>query len=491
MSHRSMRVVLRAIAIATAALVCAVPAALGSIHHRAWHARAARQRSHPRQRAGFGGSLILGPRLNTAGGPPTSAQCIAQFGIACYDPQDMRNQYDFNPTYAPGNGDAGAGQTIVIFDSFGSPTIRQDLTFFDDSYGIQPPPSFRIYQPEGTVTYPYLHDGAAASKSYQDRTEISWGYETTLDVEWAHAMAPNANIALVETPVAESEGVTGLQNLENAQQWALENHIGTIWSNSYAATEQTFENPSVVQRLNALYHTAASQGISAFFATGDLGAANYDKQCTGASPKCGVYPYPTVNFPSSSPDVVSVGGTEIPVPQPALESYNPEQNWNDGFGAGGGGYSTVFGEPYYQAGIPDPTPPDPNTVPTRGLPDVSYNAALISSILIYESFDPTAPPGWVPIGGTSAATPQWAAIDAIANSADGPLGFLTPRLYQIYANKAEYASAFHDILATNNSFDGVSGYSAGAGWDATSGIGTPDVNNLVQALRTTTSSPAP
>jgi subtilase family serine protease len=58
----------------------------------------------------------------------------------------------------------------------------------------------------------------------------------------------------------------------------------------------------------------------------------------------------------------------------------------------------------------------------RALPDVSYNAALISSILIYESFDPTAAPSWVPIGGTSAATPQWAAIDAIANQADGALG---------------------------------------------------------------------
>jgi hypothetical protein len=90
----------------------------------------------------------------------------------------------------------------------------------------------------------------------------------------------------------------------------------------------------------------------------------------------------------------------------------------------------------------------------RGVPDVSYNAALISSILIYESFDPTVPPGYTPIGGTSAATPQWAAIDAIANQADGNLGFLTPRLYQVYDNKAAYALAFHDITAGNNTSDG-------------------------------------
>lgn len=431
--------------------------------------------------------LIVGPHLAGAGTPPTSTQCIQAYGIACYSPQDMRNQYDFNPTYVPGNGDAGAGQTIVIFDSFGSPTIRQDLSSFDGSYGIQDPPSFKIYQPEGKVSYSYLTDSPTTdTKSYQDRTEISWGYETTLDVEWAHAMAPNANIALVETPVAESVGVTGLKNLQNAQEWALDNHIGNVWSNSYAATEQTFQNPSVIRQMNQLYRTAANDGVSAFFGTGDLGAANYDKQCAGASPSCGTYTYPTVNFPSSSSDVVSVGGTEIPIPQASLESYNPESTWNDCCGSTGGGYSDVFGEPYYQTGgaIPDPTG-------MRGLPDVSYNAALVSSILIYESFDPTAPPGWLPIGGTSAATPQWAAIDAIANNADGALGYLTPRLYQIYDNKTAYGQAFHDITTGNNTWDGVTGYNASSGWDPTTGLGTPDVNNLVQALKNTTAGTAP
>jgi subtilase family serine protease len=482
LQHVVLRTGARALGLATAILVAAVPGALAQSHHARVH----------KARASVGPAAVLGPHISTAGSPPTSAQCKAQIGIACYGPQDMRNQYDFNPTYAPGNGDAGAGQTIVIFDSFGSPTIQQDLATFDTSYGINAPPSFKVYQPEGNVTYSYLHDGAASGKSFQDKTEINWGYESTLDVEWAHAMAPNANIALVETPTAETEGVDGLQNLENAQQWALNNHIGTIWSDSFAATEQTFENPSVVQRMNQLYHTAASDGISAFFATGDLGAANYNKTCTGASPKCSIYSYATVNFPSSSPDVVSVGGTQIPdapvsSTEPALLGYNPEQNWNDGYGSGGGGFSTVFPKPYYQTGITDPTG-------MRGLPDISYNAALISSILIYESFDP-AGAGWVPIGGTSAAAPQWAAIDAIANNANitqngAALGFLTPRLYQVYDNAAD-GSAFHDILTTNNSFAGVKGYNAGPGWDPTTGIGTPDVNNLVQALKATTPGTAP
>ena len=423
-------------------------------------------------------NLILGHHIASARAPPTSAQCIAAFGIACYDPQDMRNQYDFNPEYAAGH--TGSGQTIVIFDSFGSPTIQQDLTTFDTAYNIPAPPSFSVYRPEGNVTYPYVGASASAVKANKNfQTEINWGYETTLDVEWAHAMAPGANIALVETPVAETQGVQGLRNLQNAQQWVLDHHIGTIWSNSYSTTEQAFHNNAVIQQLNGFYRNAANAGVSGFYATGDSGVANTDKQ--GSQ-----YPYPTITFPPSSPDVIAVGGTEIPVPQPSLESYNPEAVWNDGFGAGGGGYSVVFGEPPYQSStsIPDPTG-------MRGVPDVSYNAALISSILIYESFDPTAPPGYLPIGGTSAATPQWAAIDAIANQADGSLGFLTPRLYQIYANKAEYASAFHDITAGNNSFNGVTGYSAGPGWDAATGLGTPDVHNLVTALASTTAGTAP
>jgi subtilase family serine protease len=206
--------------------------------------------------------------------------------------------------------------------------------------------------------------------------------------------------------------------------------------------------------------------------------ANTDKQGS-------LFPYPTVNFPTSSPDVIAVGGTEIPAPQPTLADYNPEAVWNDCCGAGGG-FSSVFGEPAYQStsGIADPSG-------MRGVPDVSYNAALISSILIYESFDPTVSPGYTLIGGTSAATPQWAAIDAIANQADGNLGFLTPRLYQIYDNKAAYALAFHDITAGNNTWDGITGYSAAPGWDAATGLGTPDVHNLVMALASTTAGTAP
>ncbi|GAC1447183.1 MAG: S53 family peptidase [Ktedonobacterales bacterium] len=439
---------------------------------RALAASAAAQR----HTVGYGPKMTVGPVVARGRSqPPTSAQCAAATGgvvKACYGPADLHAQYNYTPLYSKGI--TGQGQTIVIFDSFGSPTIASDLATFDAAYGLPAPPSFVIYHPEGNVVLNY--DKLPSPVDFHNKninTEIGWAYETTLDVEWAHAMAPAANIALVTVPVPETQGVQGLQNLINAQQWVLAHHIGTIWSNSYATTEQAFNATSSLLNLNKWYTTAAADGVSNFFASGDSGVANADKQGR-------LYPFPTVTFPSSSPSVISVGGTEIPAPPPTITSYQPEAAWNDCCGSGGGGYSSIFGEPSYQtsAGIPDPSR-------MRGVPDVSYNAALVSAILIYESFDPVGGAGWVIIGGTSAATPQWAAIDALANQADGALGFLTPRLYQIYTNKAAYASAFHDITVGNNSWAGITGYAAGPGWDPATGLGTPNVTNLVTALAAT------
>jgi subtilase family serine protease len=423
--------------------------------------------------------IIVGPIVgHAASQPPTGAQCLAANNnqITCYRPADLQAQYDFGPLYKAG--DDGSGQTIVIFDAFGSPTIRQDLATFDSAFGLPAPPSFNIYMPEGNVNYNYT--GLPSPATFHNKnvaTKIGWAYETTLDVDWAHAMAPGANIDLVVTPIPETQGVQGIPNLQNAQKFALSNRLGTIWSNSWAATEQGFHNTASIQNLDKLYAQAAGQGITAFFGSGDSGVANADKQGN-------VFPFATVSFPSSSSNVVSVGGTEVTTPTASITSYQPESVWNDGFGAGGGGYSSVFAEPSDQsgAGIPDPSG-------MRGLPDVSANSAVISAVLIYESFDPTVTPGWALIAGTSEATPLWAGTDAVMNQADGALGFLMPRLYQIYANPALYSKAFHDITAGNNSFGGITGYSAATGWDAASGLGTPDAANLALALKQTTPTP--
>ncbi len=416
--------------------------------------------------------IIVGPFVgHSAKQPPTGAQCLAADQLACYRPIDLQTQYDFGPLYTAG--DNGSGQTIVIFDAFGTPTIRQDLATFDSAFGLPAPPSFNIYMPEGTVNYNYT--GLPSPVNFHNKnvaTRIGWAYETTLDVEWAHAMAPGANIDLVVTPIPETEGVQGIPNLQIAQSFALSHHLGTIWSNSWSATEQGFNTTATIQNLDKLYAKAAGQGVTAFFATGDFGVANPNLQGK-------VFPFATVTYPPSSANVVAVGGTQTG-PTASITSYQPEAVWNDGFGAGGGGYSTVFSEPSYQsgAGIPDSSG-------MRGLPDVSMNAAVISAVLIFESFDP-AGAGWVQIAGTSEATPLWAGTDAVMNQADGSLGFLLPRLYQIYANPTLYAEAFHDITTGNNSFGGITGYSAATGWDPASGIGTPDANGLATALKSTT-----
>ena len=420
---------------------------------------------------------VVGPIVSTAKSqPPTPKECLAAFSppavpepIACYGPPDMAAQYNF-----PTSKTNGAGQTIVIFDSYGSPTIRQDLRTFDKAYGIKPPPTFNIYNPEGTTVLNY--DGLPSPADFHSKgitTEIGWAYETTLDVEYAHAMAPGANIALVTVPVAETQGVQGLQNLENAQRWALANHIGNIWSDSFATTEQAFNSSASVVGLDKLYAMAAADGVTVLFASGDSGVANTNKQ--GAP-----YPSTTVNYPSSSPNVLSVGGTEITIPPGTnITSYQSESVWNDAYGTGGGGFSSIF-----------PITPFQKTLvhanylgkTARGLPDVSYNAAVISSVLIYESFDPVNGAGWVPIGGTSAATPQWAAVVATINQSDGAQGFIVPKLYALANNPTDYAKAFHDITSGNNGSAGITGYGALTGWDAASGLGTPNVSGLITAL---------
>jgi subtilase family serine protease len=405
--------------------------------------------------------------------PPTPAYCLSTYGIACYGPSDMRNEYDLNPLYAQGI--QGAGETIAIFDSYGSPTIQSDLQAFDQGYGLPDPPSFQILYPEGKPQLNYNNIGSPADFHNKNiGTEIGWAYETPLDVDWAHAIAPAANILLVVTPVQESEGVQGLQNILSAEQYVLNNHLANVFSQSFGTTEQAFKGTSdqqLLQRFDQTYQQAAAQGVSVFAAAGDGGVANVDKQGR-------LFPYPTVIYPASDPNLTAVGGTEINPPPPGITSYSAEQVWNDGFGAGGGGYSVVFARPAYQNGVVSSS--------MRAIPDISYDAACISAVTIYESFDPIFGPGWTPICGTSAATPQWAGLAALAdnyaaNNGKAPLGLLNPALYQI-GQSSSYASDFHDITVGNNSFDGITGFSATPGWDAASGWGTPDAANLIPDL---------
>ncbi|HXZ04627.1 MAG TPA: hypothetical protein VEH81_07315, partial [Ktedonobacteraceae bacterium] len=199
--------------------------------------------------------------------PPTYNQCIKLIGFPCYSPQAIRQAYHL--TSLLNSGYTGKGQSIVIIDSYGSPTIRQDLKVFDKGYGLPDPPSFRILAPLGTIAYnPTLNPD-----------QVGWAYETTLDVEWSHAIAPAANIVLMTSPVDETEGVQGLPEFLYLEKYAVSHNLGKIVSQSWGATENTLFTPGgrqIFKQFNDFYKQAGKNGVTFFASTGDSGSSNVD-----------------------------------------------------------------------------------------------------------------------------------------------------------------------------------------------------------------------
>jgi subtilase family serine protease len=404
-------------------------------------------------------SIVPRVELARAGAqPPTDAQCRAAHNMPCYSPQEIRRAYGVD--HLVNRGYDGKGETIVIFDSFGSPTITSDLANFDAGYGLPAPPSFRILAPLGTVPF---------NPSNSDM--VGWAAETTLDVEWSHAMAPDARIVLMTSPVDETEGVQGMPQFNYLENYALRHHLGQIWSQSWGATENTLFTPAgrqVFKSFEKTYARAAAQGVTVFASSGDTGSANFE--LNGST----FYPFPAVGFPASSPLVTAVGGTSLYATTSG--KYQSETVWNNNTGAGGGGISQVFGEPFYQR-LTLPRSDQRLLGGHRGLPDISWNADPDTSILIYLSF--LSPAGFYAIGGTSEGSPQWSGLVADLNQLIGhPIGFLNPYLYALGAARI----GFHDITVGNNAFAGVAGYSATRGWDPASGWGTPNVGQLLRDI---------
>jgi subtilase family serine protease len=385
----------------------------------------------------------------TPGGfPLTPSQCVTNFGLACYGPQDFRTAYDVPAS------DAGAGQTIVIVDAYGSPTIRQDLSVYDQEFGL-PAANLNIIYPGGQPTL----------NLRQHHDELSWAEETSLDVEQVHGLAPAATIDLVVA--ANNSGDV----LNNAEQYAVSNHLGNVMSMSFGEPEADFAsngNRDQQMQAHAIYAQAASQGMSVFASAGDNGASE------GTSTV-------SAGFPASDPLVTSVGGTNLFASDSG--AYESETVWDDAtgcpfgctagdFGATGGAPSVLFPAPAYQTGVTGNA--------ARTVADVSFNASVYTATMIYLGI-PGIQSGFYFFGGTSEGSPSWAAITAMADSAIGhPLGQLNPLLYQIYGTSA-YASDFHDVTSGNNDFGGP-GFSAGTGYDLPTGLGTPDVGNLISSL---------
>jgi subtilase family serine protease len=403
---------------------------------------------------------------------PGYADCEAAFSVPCYTPQLYRNAYDL--TSILNKGYDGKGQTIVIIDSFGSPTAYSDLQQFDKDYGLPDPPSFQQPAPIGTATLdPNSSDQAG------------WAEETSLDVQWSHALAPDANIVVLTSPISETEGVQGLPQFLQLEQYAVNHHLGKIISQSWAATENTLFTPAgeqVFDSFNDFYRLADLQGITIFGSAGDSGTANVDVNNN-------IYPFPTVNFPASSPWITAVGGTSLYADSNG--NYQNETVWNEGAGdATGGGISQTFAEPFYQYGLPKSTQKLLNG--KRGLPDISINADPYTPVPVYlgflSQFNLGLSNGYYLFGGTSEGSPAWAGITADLDQYLGhPVGFLNPIVYALGSNKYIYGKDFHDITVGDNSqltnTPPVPGYSATPGWDPATGWGSPIVENLFQTLK--------
>lgn len=352
----------------------------------------------------------LGP-LSTAG--PTG-----------YTPAEIRSAYGFDKVAWN-----GSGTTIAIVDAYDNPNIANDLHQFDQAFGL-PDPTLTVVNQTGGSALP-----AANSQ---------WATEIALDVQWAHAIAPGANILLVEANSDSlSDLLTAVDYARNApgvvavsMSWSVGEYSGETLDDSHFTTP------------------AMHGGVTFLAASGDTGAP--------------------AGYPATSPNVVSVGGTTLNVTlnPDGTANYGSESGWS----GSGGGISAVESQPTYQAGVV--------TQPTtyRTSPDVAYDADPATGFSVYDSYNNPASVPWSQLGGTSAAAPQWAGLIAIADQGrtaaslgtlDGP----TQTLPGLYALRN---SDFYDV--TNGTSTGQPQYSAGPGYDLVTGLGSPRADLLIDGL---------
>lgn len=409
---------------------------------------------------------------------PTTAACEAAYEIACYRPAQIQQAYNLPALYS--GGITGKGTTIAIVDSFGSPTIQHDLSVFDQTFGLPAPPSFQVIQPDGPV--PALNPDSQQMDG--------WAGETTLDVEYAHTIAPGANILLVETPVAETEGVTGFPQIVHAENYVLAHYKVDVISQSFGVAEHTLPSLASVTSLRSAYLKAALQKVTVVSASGDNGATDTERD--GQT----LYTSPVTDWPASDPTVTAVGGAQLHLDANG-NHVSPDTVWNDTYNvptnqfvfgnngpnpmASGGGKSVLFTRPVYQNSV--------QTVVgnTRGVPDISMSAACDGAVIIYQSFI-RGQAGWDETCGTSEATPLFAGIVALADQKAGhPLGEINPVLYYMSQTRlpgiVPVTSGNNTVsFAQDGSSSTVQGYQAQAGYSLAAGVGTVNADLFVPEL---------
>jgi len=379
----------------------------------------------------------------------TTFACQTTVPATCYGPNQIRAAYGVDKLAKVGLN--GAGRTIVIIDAFQSPTIASDLATFDTLFDL-PAPDLDIIAPDGLTPF---------DQTNADQT--GWAGEITLDVEYAHAIAPAAKIDLV---LSKSDNDA---DILSAQKFVIDHNLGDTLTQSFGEAEQC-EDPAILNAGHKLFQKAANEGMTVFASAGDDGAAQ--PTCDQTSDM------KAASTPASDPEVTGVGGTILDA-DGLTGAYHGEVVWNepDFQAAGGGGFSSVYKTPNFQEhGL---------NLPSRGVPDISYNAAIEGGVLAVWSTSGQGANLVFQFGGTSAGSPQWAGLAALTDQlAHHKVGNLNEQLYDLAHGKL-YNQLFHDITVGDNTFHGditVQGFAAKKGWDAASGLGTPKANVLVPAL---------
>jgi subtilase family serine protease len=393
----------------------------------------------------FSSDCLRAPELQTfktSGGFPTASYFGYRYGAEVvsgnpntppcgYDAEQIQKAYGLNKLY--NNGLDGSGQTIMIVDAFGSNTIVNDANLFSQINGLPAltADNFAIFAPTGPATCTATNGCIAGN----------WQFETTLDVEWAHAIAPKANIVLI---LGADSSFT---NLDLANLFAIENGFGNVLSNSFGISEIALVEflPSELVVENGISQIAAALGISQQISTGDAGdnliLNNADFGINSVS----------VGANADSPFVTAIGGTST-----FLDSKNNitiQTSWGQNFAriadptpnppvipplffgfqsGGGGGTSVFYAKPKFQKKL---------SGKFRQLPDISMNADPNTGVEVIVTPDsvPGNPVGVGIFGGTSLSCPTFSAFWAIANQAyaaqgGGPLGQAAPILYQLNNN---------------------------------------------------------
>jgi len=440
--------------------------------------------------------------------PPAESDCIS-VGRRCFTSAAMQASYNLPPLYAAG--DTGAGMTIAIIDSFGNPNMASDLGNFNTQMGLphmcgEPGvtctagmPTFQHFYWNGKTQVKAPPPG---SHGTGQQARNLWALETSLDVEWAHTIAPGANIINITTNPAEILGVQGFPAMMNAEQFVVDHNEANVITQSFGAAEETFGGTQSLLNLRHAFISAAASGITVLASSGDFGTAN-----PGKTPikHPNTIPFPTVQWPASDPLVTGVGGTYLctdPITGTSVDTTDPPANCQPaanptsarevGWIAGGGGFSHIFTKPSYQDTLPAGSTPIDTM---RGVPDISYQASSRTGVLVYDTAPgdatgglncPSGNPcsaGWYVVGGTSSSCPQWAGLVAIADQiAGGGLGQINPTLYALAAGP-NYGTYFYDVTTGNNQANpSIPGYPATTGWDPVTGLGTPNAAALVPAL---------